>query len=267
MEDRLGGEVQRVNYDLIAPLYDEPGRDHEVDPNLLDFLNQRPHLSPDSLRILDVGCGTGKQLAANRSRFPEMDMLGVDLFAGMLRIAKKRSPRVAWVQGDAACLPLPAACYDYITNQFSYTHIQRKEAFLHEIYRVLKPGGRFVIRHIDPFSMPNWILYHFFPASRQLDFRDSLPAEIFEHRLHSTGFVQVRVDRQSRADLQSLVGFLEYANSRHRTSQLIAIPDEDYQTGIRRLQAEIDKRGSAAVFRSQFCLITIQADKPPASSG
>jgi ubiquinone/menaquinone biosynthesis C-methylase UbiE len=254
--------MQRVNYDLIASLYDEPGRDHEVDPDLLDFLFQRRNSSTAGLRILDVGCGTGKQLAANRRRFPEMNLLGVDLFAGMLHIARQRAPRVAWVQGDAASLPLPAVSIDYATNQFSYTHIQHKDDFLHEIYRVLKPGGRFVIRHIDPYSMPDWILYQFFPASRDLDFRDSIPAKTFKHELQSIGFVRIQVDRQSQDGPQHLGEFLEYASARHRTSQLIAIPDEEYQAGIRQLRAEVEIKGPEAVVHSQFCLISILADKP-----
>lgn len=59
---------QRVNYDAIADLYDGPIRDHTVDENLARFLAARPSLSP--VRILDMGCGTGKQLAANRPHFP-----------------------------------------------------------------------------------------------------------------------------------------------------------------------------------------------------
>ena len=52
---------QRLNYDRIAHLYDEPIRDYNVDPNLVDFLAQQPQ----SKRILDLGCGTGKQLTAD----------------------------------------------------------------------------------------------------------------------------------------------------------------------------------------------------------
>jgi ubiquinone/menaquinone biosynthesis C-methylase UbiE len=254
--------MQRVNYDLIASLYDEPGRDHEVDPNLLHYLHQHPHRLPASLRILDVGCGTGKQLAANQVRFPQMSMLGVDLFMGMLRIARQRAPDIFWAQGDAACLPLPTGSVDYATNQFSYTHIQRIDAFLREIYRVLKTGGRFALRHIDPYSMPDWILYRYFPASRMLDFHDSIPAETFKKHLHGIGFRRIQIDRNSRETQERLGDFLQYASSRHRTSQLIAIPDDDYKAGLRQLRQDVATRGAEALVPSQFCLITILADKP-----
>ena len=77
----------RVDYDAVAPLYDEPERDHDVDPDFVGFLDARGASVTSTLRILDVGCGTGSQLAANRRRFPDMVMVGVDRFAGMLRIA------------------------------------------------------------------------------------------------------------------------------------------------------------------------------------
>lgn len=57
--------MQRVNYDKIAHLYDEPLRDYGVDGNLLAFVTERPDIDPSSLAVLDVGCGTGKQQTAN----------------------------------------------------------------------------------------------------------------------------------------------------------------------------------------------------------
>ena len=57
----------RVNYDLIAPTYDSgPFRGKEVDPHLLAFLAER-EATAVAPRILDLGCGTGSQLAANQA--------------------------------------------------------------------------------------------------------------------------------------------------------------------------------------------------------
>jgi hypothetical protein len=67
--------MPRVNYNEIAFLYDEPLRDHGVDPHLLAFFDTHPEVVSAEARILDIGCGTGKQLTANRERFPDMAMV------------------------------------------------------------------------------------------------------------------------------------------------------------------------------------------------
>jgi hypothetical protein len=54
---------QRVDYDHIAHLYDEPLRDHAPDPGLAEHLFE--HLQPgaSSLHVLNMGCSTGKWIA------------------------------------------------------------------------------------------------------------------------------------------------------------------------------------------------------------
>src|SRR5688572_12410527 len=157
--------MHRVNYDQIAHLYDEPVRDYAVDPMLLAYLEERPDLSPSTMRILDVGCGTGKQQTANHGRFPAMTVVGLDRFSGMLQQARRRGPAVHWLQGDAPTLPFADSSFDFASNQFSYHHIHNQPRFLQEVYRVLRPGGRFAMFNIDPWAMPNWVIYQFFPAA------------------------------------------------------------------------------------------------------
>src|SRR5437016_8019965 len=120
--------MEWVMYRGSAFLNDERFHDHPIDPHLLAFFDAHPELAPSEARILDIGCGTGKQLAANRGRFSDMAMVGVDRFAGMLRIAKQRGPQIAWVNGDGAALPLHPDSVDYVCNQFSYHHMPVKEA-------------------------------------------------------------------------------------------------------------------------------------------
>lgn len=151
--------MPRVNYDQIAHLYDEPMRRHSVDARLLAFLKERGDLDPDTVHILDVGCGTGSQLAANREFLPNACMVGVDPFRQMLRVASRSAPASFWVQGDGSRLPLAASGFDYITNQFSYQHIAQQESFVGEMFRVLRPSGRFTMTNIDPWSMPDWAIY------------------------------------------------------------------------------------------------------------
>ncbi len=255
--------MQRVNYNEIALLYDEPLRDHTVDPHLLAFFDSHPDLAPSEARILDIGCGTGKQLAANRERFPDMAMVGVDRFAAMLRLARQRGPQIAWVNGDGAVLPLHPERFDYACNQFSYHHMPVKQALVHEIWRVLKPGGQFVMTNIDPWSMPNWLVYQYFPAARDVDQQDFLPVERFVAVMRAAGFVHVRAHRAYHWTREALQDFLAYASQRHHASQYMVISDADYYAGLQRLeQAIANAQGPQLVVDSALCLVTIIGDKP-----
>lgn len=250
---------QRVNYDQIAHLYDEPFRDHPVDANLLHFLSERPDLS--HLRILDTGCGTGKQLTANRRHFPEATLVGLDLFRGMLLQAQKRGADVSWVNGDSSRQPLKSNSFDYITNQLSYHHGLNKRGIFEEIYRVLKPGGRFVLNSVDPWVMQGWAVYHYFPAAQQHDFHDFLPTETLTTLMQEIGFARIQVQHQPEPRLQTLKEVLEFSSQRTRSSQFILLTDEEYMQGIERIKADIQAQGEDAVVDSTIVFLTMMGDK------
>ncbi len=254
--------VPRIDYDRIAHLYDERARDHTVDEHLLRFLGRDAELQASTRRILDVGCGTGKQLAANRHQLPGLTMVGVDRFRNMLRAARRRCPEVAWVQGDGASLPLLAQTCDYATSQFSYQHVRNSQQLLKELFRVLRPGGRFVMTNIDPWSMTGWALYRYFPEAWTLDQQDYLPVDQFVELMRDTGFRNVSASRARPPSWPDLRAFLGFASERHRASQLIAISDEAYANGLRRLEQDVGRwSGDAATFTSEFVVVTIIGDK------
>ena len=251
-------QSQRVNYDLIAHLYDEPGRSYKADSNLVDFLED--HLISRA-RILDLGCGTGKQLAANHDEFPELQMVGLDLFHGMLLQASKRCRPINWIQGNGTDLPFRNNIFNYITNQFSYHHVYQKDRLIAEIYRTLKPGGRFVITNLDPWSMAGWIVYQYFPASWQRDLSDFLPVDELVTQMERIGFCNIQVKRDHTWNEKNLYEFLCYASQRHRTSQLIAIRDHEYEEGIAKLKDDIVKLGNDFRVSSEICLVWVSGDK------
>jgi ubiquinone/menaquinone biosynthesis C-methylase UbiE len=206
-----------------------------------------------------VGCGTGKQLTANSSQFPEMILGGLDLFAGMLNIARKRGPGVAWVQGDSAFIPFAARTFDYACSQFAYAHFLKKARMIQEVYRVLKPAGRFVMTNIDPWRMENWAIYRYFPAARELDEEDFLPVERFTALMAEAGFTHLQVHRKHWRPEEQLADFLAYASQRHRTSQFMALSDEAYQAGLQRIEQDLGA-GRQKV-ESEICLVTVTGDK------
>jgi SAM-dependent methyltransferase len=253
--------MHRVDYDQIAHLYDEPHRDHGVDPHLLALVERTGSVNAE-LRVLDVGCGTGKQLAANRRALPAIAMIGVDRFRGMLRVARRRCPEVTWVNGDGAALPLGSATCDYATSQFSYPHVRDVTGLVTEIHRVLRPGGRFAMTNIDPWAMLGWWVYRYFPEALTLDRRDFVPAEQFADTMAAAGFAAVTVARESRPWRDTRRGFLAFASERHRASQLMAIPDEAYAEGLRQLQTDAAEEPDAPQ-ESEFVVVTITGDRPP----
>jgi len=251
-----------VNYDCIAHLYDEPLRDHSPDPDLSEYLLEHPKLKASGIRVLDMGCGTGKQLAVNREIYPDTAMAGLDLFWGMLNQAQKRCATISWVQGDSSVPPFPDCAFDYLTNQFSYSHVLDKDQLITETYRILKHGGRYAMTHLDPWSMPGWVVYRFFPAARQRDFKDFLTADCFVDRILDAGFINTIVRRAYRNEKLSLGEFHDYALQRHRTSQLMVISDHSYEEGLDRLREDIRQLGDTYFLESEICLVTITGDKP-----
>lgn len=253
---------QRVDYDQIAHLYDnQPLRDKDVDPNLLRLLEQHPDLSIADLSVLDIGCGTGNQLLANLPHVPQASLIGLDLFGGMLRRAKAKSKTISWVQADGTNPPFASNSFHYISNQFSFHHVQDKPAMLEAIYQILRPGGQFVMQNINPYDMPSWLYYQYFPEAFDLDKQNFLPKETLLGLMKVAGFKDIRLNLTPIDYEQDMHEFLRIAEQRHTCSQLIAIPDKGYRAGIKRIKKHLSRRDSATVQSDHVSLLTIRASK------
>jgi SAM-dependent methyltransferase len=93
-------------------------------------------------RVLDVGCGSGLALvlAGQRGAIPS----GVDISAGLLRVAQGRLPDAELCLADMEALPFDDASFDAVLgiNAFQFAGDPRRA--LREAARVLAPGGRIV---------------------------------------------------------------------------------------------------------------------------
>jgi ubiquinone/menaquinone biosynthesis C-methylase UbiE len=115
----LAHRSRRPDYDAIAPSFDSSrGWTRKAGPELLAFIE--PRASSNALSLVDIGCGTGNQLVANRAAVPHAKMDGVDRSFGILRQAWPKALDIAWVQADAAALPFPAvSLISSAANRFS----------------------------------------------------------------------------------------------------------------------------------------------------
>src|SRR3989339_7525 len=92
---------------------------------------------------LDVGCGDGRFCTMIRSRCAAV--LGVDISMNALQVARKRDLAVAQANFGESPLPFASASIDLVTCLDVIEHIFDPYFLLHEIHRVLKPGGRFIL--------------------------------------------------------------------------------------------------------------------------
>jgi ubiquinone/menaquinone biosynthesis C-methylase UbiE len=100
-------------------------------------------------RILDVGCGNGRDLRVYATR--RVWATGMDFSMGMLRDTRQKLlalghfDGVSLVQGDATRLPIAACVFDKVACSEVIEHVPDPLALVKELHRVLKPGGRVVI--------------------------------------------------------------------------------------------------------------------------
>jgi ubiquinone/menaquinone biosynthesis C-methylase UbiE len=119
-------------YDRVrAPLHEGPARD------LVALLQ----LGPDD-RVLDVGTGTGVAArAAQEATAPGGLVIGVDTSLQMLRMAGERGVRLR-AQAQALDLPFADGAFTAVTAAFVIFFFKKYETALHDLKRVLHPGGR-----------------------------------------------------------------------------------------------------------------------------
>jgi demethylmenaquinone methyltransferase/2-methoxy-6-polyprenyl-1,4-benzoquinol methylase len=134
----------RDMFDAIAPRYDLVNRimTFRLDVRWRKRTVRDLALAPGS-RVLDLAAGTGdlcRDLTAAGHR-----PVGVDLSFGMLAAARTTAPLV---HADALRLPVPDGSVDGATCGFALRNFVDLGAFLAELARVVRPGGRIALLEV-----------------------------------------------------------------------------------------------------------------------
>lgn len=97
--------------------------------------------------VLDVGCGTGELLVKLAQRWPDAQLVGLDLSEEMLAKAavKPFAGDVELIAGSVYDLPLPDGSFELVTNTLSSHFYQDLPAAVRELTRVTAPGGTLVM--------------------------------------------------------------------------------------------------------------------------
>lgn len=95
---------------------------------------------------LDLACGTGDICLQLARRYPEGRIIGLDLTATMLDLARQRGgpAHLHYLLGDMHDLPLATGSCDLVTGSYALRNAPELSRAIAEIARVLRPGGEAV---------------------------------------------------------------------------------------------------------------------------
>ena len=158
-----GAVSARTLFAPLGPTYDRyaAALSFGQDPRWRRFLVSRVDVGPTDT-VLDVATGTGA-VARELLRQKGCTVVGLDQSPEMLAEARRRLPdRVELVEGTAERLPFPDGSFDALTFTYLLRYVSDPAATLHELARVVRPGGtigglEFAVPH--GVWRPLWELY------------------------------------------------------------------------------------------------------------
>jgi ubiquinone/menaquinone biosynthesis C-methylase UbiE len=126
-------------YDVFAP---------QANARLIECFVRLSRL-PKGARVVDLGCGSGvfTHLLAQSG----CDCVGVDISSKLLAVGQSKYPHIPFVQGDIEKLPFKAESFDGALLSGVVHHLPDASACAAEVFRILRPSGRFVA--FDPNRM------------------------------------------------------------------------------------------------------------------
>lgn len=108
---------------------------------LFNWLRRSGYLEGD---VLEVACGTG--LLLDCAKVDPSKYLGTDISEAMVNAAAMKHPQHVFRVMDMHDLKLPDECVDNVLCLFAgFSYVADPMAVAHELWRVLRPGGRFVV--------------------------------------------------------------------------------------------------------------------------
>jgi ubiquinone/menaquinone biosynthesis C-methylase UbiE len=151
------------------------------------------------LKLLDIGCGTGRFLDSVKQVWPRLPIIGLDLSEAYIRHAKRRLKRWGWTRfviGKAEAAPLGDSSVDAVSGIFLFHELPPniRRLVFRECARVLKPGGRLVlVDSLQPGDRPDYDgMLELFPQNYHEPYYASYLTEDFSAIAANCGLTYVR---------------------------------------------------------------------------
>jgi len=145
---RLFRRPMQRQFDRIAPRWDSIRGPDSLAPlaAALDKLPENPR------HVLDLGTGTGAAARLAAERYPDAEIVGVDLAERMVEEARRQtdSERVTYRQADAEKLPFDEAAFDLVV-------LSNMIPFFAELARVVMPRGHVALAFSGGANTPIYV--------------------------------------------------------------------------------------------------------------
>jgi len=104
-------------------------------------------------RVIDLGCGPGNSTELLVARYPDAEVIGLDSSPDMLRQARERLPKCAFIQADLASWTPPERTNLLFANA-SFQWLPDHQAVLRRMLQALPPGGVLAVQMPDNMNEP-----------------------------------------------------------------------------------------------------------------
>jgi len=103
-------------------------------------------------KVLDIGTGTGKVIKSIKQTYPNSECYGIDISIEM-ESELLNDENFIISQMNCENMQFEDEMFDIVTARMSFHHVANLESAMKEVYRVLKPGGKFIICEGTPPSV------------------------------------------------------------------------------------------------------------------
>lgn len=169
---------QQIHFDKISRIYIENLNYPHTQEYMayLDAAFLELTAEADCAVTAEICCGSGEAFRLLGERVG--NGVGVDISASMLDVARRffDGERYCFIQGDATNLPLNDTTFDSVFIIGGIHHVNDRERLFREVFRVLKPGGRFYWREpVSDFFLWRWLRALIYWLSPALDEKTERP--------------------------------------------------------------------------------------------
>ena len=130
-----------------AHQYDEFSRKYRM-KDLKEYANLATRHVNDGGSVLEIATGSG-YFCIELARLGNFQITGLDISNDLIEIARTNAQqagvKVDFLQGNASALQFPDMAFDFIFCSWAIKNFREPLKALHEMYRVLKPGGTALI--------------------------------------------------------------------------------------------------------------------------